>query len=93
MDNLTKEQFDQDDDIKEVVCFNLLQIGELAKKFTPDFARTYGAVPWGKIKGLRDRIVHGYGSINFEIIWNTVSSDLIPLKSYCQSLIELDNSK
>ena len=93
MDNLTKEQFDNDEDSKEVICFNLLQIGELAKKFTPEFARTYGAVPWGKIKGLRDRIVHGYGVVGFEIIWRTASKSIIPLKAYCQDLIELDNSK
>ena len=93
MENLTKEQFDQDDDIKEVVCFNLLQIGELAKNFEPEFIKMYDGVPWGKIKKLRDRVAHGYGSIDFEIIWRTASSDITPLRAYCQSLIELDNSK
>ena len=93
MENLTKEQFDNNEDTREVICFNLLQIGELAKNFTPEFIKMYGGVPWGKIKGLRDIIAHGYGAIDFEIIWRTASNNVVPLRTYCQSLIELDNSK
>ena len=41
--------------IKDVLCFNLLQIGELAKRFEPNFIKEYGNVPWKNIKGMRDR--------------------------------------
>ena len=52
--------------IKDVLCFNLLQIGELAKKFDPNFVKEYGSTPWKEIKGMRDRIVHGYDTVLFD---------------------------
>lgn len=90
MDGLTKEQFDDDQNIREVICFNLLQIGELAKSLSPECIKMYDGVPWGNIKKLRDRVAHGYGSIDFEIIWGTASNDITPLRVYCQDVIELN---
>lgn len=45
---LTREQFDEDEDTREVICFNIFQIGELAKGFTPEFIAQYG----GSVRGL-----------------------------------------
>jgi uncharacterized protein with HEPN domain len=85
---LSKQEFDSSEMIKDVLCFNLLQIGELAKRFEPNFIKEYGNVPWKSIKGMRDRIVHGYGTILFDEVWNTAIKDILPLKDYCKKIIE-----
>ena len=85
--SLTREQFDQDEDVREIICFNLFQIGELAKNFTPDFIKQYNSVPWKQIKGMRDIIGHGYGSININQVWGTALKDIKPLKDYCQKIL------
>ena len=87
MSVLTREQFNQDEDIREIICFNLFQIGELAKNFTPDFIKQYNSVPWKQIKGMRDIIGHGYGSININQVWETALKDIKPLKDYCQKIL------
>ena len=87
MNNLTREQFDQDEDVLQIICFNLMQIGELAKNFEPSFIKMYKDAPWKQIKGMRDRVAHGYGSINKDIVWNTALNDISPLLDYCKQII------
>ena len=85
---VSEEEFFSNEDIKEIVCFNLLQIGELANKFTVDFLKKYPNVPWEKMRGLRNRIVHGYGAIKIDRVWATVNKDIKPLKEYCESILK-----
>ncbi len=85
-----RDAFELDDDAIEVVCFNLFQIGELTKKLSSEFIAKYNEVPWRQIKGLRDQIVHGYETIDLEIIWVTATEDIQPLKNYCSKIISED---
>lgn len=90
MENLSKEEFDKDEDRTQIVCFNILQIGELAKNLSPEFIRQYNSVPWAKIKGMRDKVAHGYGTLDMDRIWNTAQLDIVPLKDYCLSILSED---
>ena len=76
MENLTREQFDSDEDVVQIICFNILQIGELAKNFEPSFVAKYNKVPWRQIKGMRDKVAHGYGTIDMDRVWNTALKDI-----------------
>ena len=84
---LAKDAFDASDDIKDIVCFNLFQIGELAKSFSQEFILKHKEVPWNQIKGMRDRIGHGYGTISMERVWQTVVEDVRPLREYCERIL------
>lgn len=84
---ITKETFKNDKDIEEIICFNILQIGELAKSLTPGFIKKYSAVPWKRIKGMRDVVAHRYGTIDFDLVWQTAIDDIKPLREYCKSII------
>ena len=54
-----------------------MQIGELAKASLSDEAKeSINAIPWNQIYGLRNRIVHGYEGVNFQIVWDTINDDL-----------------
>ena len=83
----TRETLNVDKDFEEIICFNLLQIGELAKSLEPDFIARFPGVPWRDIKKMRDRVAHGYGTIDLDIVWNTVSQDVKPLREYCEEII------
>ena len=67
--NIDREVFDKSEDIKEIVCFNILQIGELAKGFDKSFLSKYNKMPWKDIKGMRDWVAHGYGTIDWSDVW------------------------
>ena len=91
MKGLTREQFDSDLDSFEIICFNILQIGELSKNFEEDFLKRYGEMPWKQIKGMRDKVAHGYDTINKEKIWKTASKDIDPLLDYCLKILKENN--
>ena len=79
---------DNDQDVLEIVCFNILQIGELAKKLENDFIKKYDKMPWKKIKGMRDVVAHGYGTINLDKVWEVISKEIKPLREYCEAILE-----
>ena len=81
------DTFISNDDVKEIVCFNVLQIGELAKGFSIDFLNQYSKMPWKKIKGMRDYVAHGYGTINLEEVYRTATEDITPLRQYCEEIV------
>ena len=85
--NISVTDFSLNDDVKEVVCFNLFQIGELANGLSIEFIKEYNKIPWKQIIGMRNRIVHGYDTINFEIVWNTATESIHELKSYCKEIL------
>ena len=85
--NISVTDFSLNDDVKEVVCFNLFQIGELANGLSIEFIKEYNKIPWKQIIGMRNRIVHGYDTINFEIVWNTATESIPELKSYCKEIL------
>ena len=88
VNNLSKKEFDQDDDVIQIVCFNILQIGELAKNFDTSFTSKYNEVPWKQITGMRDKVAHGYGTIDIDIVWGTATNDVMTLKKYCEKILE-----
>ena len=88
IEGVSFEAFLSDEDIKEIVSFNIFQIGELAKNLSSDFLKQHPAVPWKNIKGMRDWVAHGYGTINLEEIWKTSVRDIKPLRDYCEQIIE-----
>ena len=83
----TRETFDDNIDITEIVCFNILQIGELAKRLNDDFILKYNEVPWKNIKGMRDKVAHEYGTIDLDQVWNAATNDIRPLREYCEKII------
>ena len=85
--NVSETDFSLNDDIKEVVCFNLFQIGELANGLSIEFIKEHNKIPWKQIIGMRNRIVHGYDTINLEIVWSTAIESIPELKSYCKEIL------
>jgi len=58
--------------------FNLSQIGELAGRLDPEFTEaTNQIIPWRKMRGMRNRIVHDYEGIQLNIVWD-VLEDFLP---------------
>jgi uncharacterized protein with HEPN domain len=60
----------------DAVVRNLEVIGEAAKKLSPERRAQMSEVPWQRIAGLRDVLIHAYFGIDAEIIWDVVQSKL-----------------
>jgi uncharacterized protein with HEPN domain len=62
-----------------VRCFEI--IGEATKNI-PDSVKTeYPGIPWRKVAGMRDTMIHEYFGVDIEIIWKTVNNDIPVLKN------------
>ena len=85
--DVDKTKFDNSKDIKDIICFNIFQIGELAKHLSPEFSSMFNKVPWKDIKGMRDIIGHGYGTIKWNRVWTTATNDIKPLHDYCNKIL------
>ena len=79
--DLTFEAFSQSHLIIDAVVRNIEIIGEASKNIPPETQNNFQDVPWQKIKGIRNRIVHEYFSIDVSIIWFIVQNELEPLKN------------
>jgi uncharacterized protein with HEPN domain len=58
---------------------SLIIIGEAATKVMdsePEFAEAHPEVPWRNMRGMRNRIAHGYFDINLDVVWETVETAL-----------------
>lgn len=58
--------------IQDGVIRNLEVIGEAVTKLSPELKARFPDVSWGDISGMRNRLIHGYMSVNLEIVWSTV---------------------
>jgi uncharacterized protein with HEPN domain len=61
-------------------------IGEAARGVSPAFRERHPSIPWRKMAGMRDRLIHGYFDVNLDVVWQTITSDLPPLVSSLEEL-------
>lgn len=54
-------------------------MGEAANQLLPETRESIRSIPWSQVIGMRNRLIHGYFSINLDYLWDTVEVDLPPL--------------
>jgi len=86
--NITYDEFKKNSMMVEACVFNLSQIGELTNKLDKEYLIKYSDIPWLKMKGLRNRIVHDYEGVNLKLIWEIIDTDIKILKEQLLKLIE-----
>ena len=61
---------------QRAVVMSLMIVGEAASRVLadyPEFAQSQATVPWRSIRGMRNRIAHGYFDIDLHVVWQTVT--------------------
>jgi uncharacterized protein with HEPN domain len=79
LEGLDKVDFLEDKRTQQAVILNLVILGEAVTKLLSQhesFATRYPQVPWRSMKGMRNRLAHGYFDINLEVVWDTVQTAL-----------------
>lgn len=77
------------DDKKTITAcaFTVSQIGEIVKEIEEDTMKKYSDIPWNSIKGMRNRIVHGYENVDLSVLWGTIKESLPELKEKLKEII------
>ena len=84
-----KTRADLDSDrVLNLALVRLLEIiGEAANRVPKEEWVHYPAIPWSQIVSLRNRLIHGYDSVDFDILWQILKNDLPPLISALQDIV------
>lgn len=86
------EEFSTRSIVVDAVLKNLEVIGEAARRIPDSIKEKYHDIPWNRVVGLRNVIVHGYFAVDFEIIWKIIKDQLPELKRKIETIRNLLNS-
>ena len=80
------DDFIADDKTVDGVTRNFEIIGEAANRLNEHFKNSNPEIEWGKLRGFRNRIVHEYFGIDYEIVWTIIEEKLEPLIFQLESI-------
>lgn len=86
IDNLTYNEFLNDLKTQDAIVRNIEIIGEAVKKIPHHIRQKYPRIPWKEIAGTRDKLIHDYFGVNFDIVWAIIKNDLPKLKKQLESM-------
>lgn len=75
-DGITLDELKANEVLCDSVLFRLIQISESSVKLTAEFKEIHNDIPWQAIKGMRNKIVHEYGDVEFDIVHQTITEDI-----------------
>ena len=87
---LDREQFMRDETKRRAFVRSLEVIGEAARKLPEPFRRLHPQFEWKAMAGMRDRLIHGYFGIDYDLVWDVVQDKVPLLKQEVEALL---NSK
>lgn len=85
--NQSREDLDKNEMLALSLVHLLEIVGEAANGVSDTYRKQYPHIPWKKMIGLRNRLIHGYFDINLDIVWDTVLKDLPPLVSDLEKIV------
>ena len=84
--NIQEDEFLKNTQIQDSVLRRLEVIGEAAKNIPVNFRNLHSQIPWKKIAGLRDVLIHEYFGVNLHRVWKLITEDLLELKQEIQKI-------
>ena len=89
VEGLSQEDFRSDRKSQKAVVMSLLIVGEAAARVMDDFsafAELHPQIPWRGMRGMRNRIAHGYFDLDLDVVWDTVQTALPELAQQLRDL-------
>ena len=86
-DRADLNQIENDEMLQVWVLYHLQIIGEAARALSSELTQHYSQIPWSKIIGLRNRVVHEYFDIDLDIVIDIVIYDLPDLKEQIKGIL------
>ena len=90
---IENEVFLQDEVLRRAFVRSLEIIGEAARHVPDEFRRSHDEVSWTNMVGMRDRLIHGYFGIDYEIVWDVITNIIPNLHDDIERLIRSETDK
>jgi len=88
----TKDDFLASTALQDMVIRRLEIIGEAVKNLPVELKEKYPGVPWKRIAGMRDKLIHGYFGVDLEFTWGVVQRNLPELKQQIRRIMKEEDS-
>ena len=89
----SREDFLTSVQLQDSVIRRIEIIGEAVKNIPNDVKDKYPDIPWKKIAGMRDKLIHEYFGVDYKIVWDVVSNKIPKLKEKLKGIIEKERWK
>jgi len=84
--DMTKVDFENNELVIDAVLRNLELIGEASRRLSNELMSRYSKIPWKKIIGLRNIVIHEYSDVDLDIIWDIVTKNIPETKENIQEI-------
>jgi uncharacterized protein with HEPN domain len=91
-EHLDRDSFFHSETLKRAFVRNIEIIGEASKKVTPELRQKYPNIEWRSIAAMRDRLVHDYFGVDYEIVWDVVRHKIPHLRQEVLEMLRRENS-
>jgi len=86
----TRDDLEKD----EILCLALMHlvtlVGETANKYPMEKQKQYPLIAWPKIISMRNRLIHGYDAVDYDILWDAITNNFPPLLIELEKILSLE---
>ncbi|MEL6225186.1 MAG: DUF86 domain-containing protein [Cyanobacteria bacterium J06627_8] len=92
-DGLSKSDFVSDETLKRAFVRSLEVIGEAVKHLPESLRQRYPSIDWRAIAGMRDRLIHNYFGVDYDIVWDAVINKLPALQEAIHYILQQNDEE
>ena len=89
--NLTYDSFAENELYTRAFSRSIEIIGEAVKNLSQEFREKHSDIEWKKISGMRDKIIHHYFNVDYDLIWDVIKNKLPEIKEKIQKALEVED--
>ncbi len=90
--DLSKDQFLQDETLKRAFVRSIEIIGEASKNIPDEIRQKYAHIQWRAMAGMRNRLIHSYFGVDYDIVWDVVINKIPVLRREVEEILRNEKS-